>query len=245
MKFNKLNTLLLLAPILILQLSGCGNRVYTKVAPTAHSAESVFQYEGPMMPEYRLGYGDVVEIKFFNNSQFNETVTVRPDGRISMERVGDILVADKTPNDLSETITDIYSKIIKSPEVTVIVRNFGGYQVYILGEVDKPGAIPMQRNMTVLQTLAQAGGQKPTASLKSIIVMRRAKNGEVVAKRIDLGGPSPLTVQSNDLFVQANDIIYVPKTFIANVNSFVEQATSGIIKPLDIYFQAAWYSRLR
>ncbi len=245
MKIKKQNILLLILPLLIFQMTGCGNRMHTKVTPNAQTTERVFQNERPMMPEYRLGYGDVVEIKFFNNSQFNETVTVRPDGRISMEKIGEMLVADKTPDELGKAITNVYSKIIKNPEVTVIVRNFGGYQVYILGEVEEPGAIAMQRNMTVLQTLAQAGGQKQGASLKSIMLMRRTNTGEVAAKRIDLSGPSPMSVQSNDAFVQANDIIYVPKTFIANVNSFVEQATSGIIKPLDIYFQAAWYSRWR
>lgn len=231
--------------MLISVFSGCGNRVHTKVTPAGQGADDSFPTAQPVIPEYRLGYGDVLEIKFFNNSQFNETVTVRPDGRISMEKIGEMMVADKTPDELSKAITNVYSKIIKNPEVTVIVRNFGGYQVYILGEVEEPGAIPMQRNMTVLQTLAQAGGQKQGASLKSIMLMRRTKTGEVAAKRVDLSGPSPMSVQTNDAFVQANDIIYVPKTFIANVNSFVEQATSGIIKPLDIYFQAAWYSRWR
>lgn len=229
--------------MLMLEITGCGNRMYTNVAPVSQSADALFADAAPIAPEYRLGYGDVIEIKFFNNSQFNETVSVRPDGRISMEKVGDILVADKTPNELSEIINSIYAKIIINPEVTVIVRNFGSYQVYVLGEVNKPGAIPMQRNLTVLQTLAHAGGQKESASLKSIILLRRMANGKVVGKRIDLSGPRANTVQLNDTFVHANDIIYVPKTFIANVNTFIDQATSGIIKPLDIYLQAAWYSR--
>jgi len=243
MKYARHLFSLLFFPVLMLEMTGCGNKMYTTVTPLAQRTEEHVTDAAPMTAEYRLGYGDVIEIKFFNNSQFNETVSVRPDGRISMEKVGDIVVADKTPNELSEVITSIYAKIIKNPEVTVIVRNFGSYQVYILGEVNKPGAIPMQRNLTVLQTLAHAGGQKESASLKSIILLRRLASGEVVGKRIDLSGPKANTVQLNDTFVHANDVIYVPKTFIANINAFIDQATSGIIKPLDIYLQAAWYSR--
>ena len=192
-------------------------------------------------PKYQLGFGDVIEVKFFNNERFNETLTVRPDGRISMQKVGDIPVAGLTPTQLSRLITKIYGKILKNPEVTVIVRNFGGYQVFILGEVNAPGAIPLQRNLTVIQTLAQAGGYKESANLRSVLIMRRNKDGTIDAKRVNLRAKSPEAILKNDLFVQAFDVIYVPKTFIANVNSFIDQAMSGLIQPLDVYLRAAWY----
>lgn len=195
------------------------------------------------LPEYRLGFGDLLEVKFFNNSQFNETVVVRPDGRISMEKVGDIHVAGKTPKELSEAITIAYAEIIKNPEVTVIVRNFGGYQVYVLGEVNVPGAYPIQQNMTILQALAKAGGQKDTANLKSILLLRRQLDGGIAANRIDLSVPSLEEINKNDRSVEAFDIIYVPKSFIANVNTFLNQAFSGLIPPLDIYLRAVWWAK--
>jgi polysaccharide export outer membrane protein len=197
------------------------------------------------LPDYRLGFSDVIDIKFFNDSEFNETVVVRPDGKISMQPVGDIKVTGMTPAELSEIIAETYSSIIKNPEVTVIVRSFGGYQVYVLGEVNSPGEFPIQRNLTVLQTIAQAGGQKESANMKSVLLMRRDKNGVITAKRVDLSGTSPGIMKKNDIFVEAYDIIYVPKTFIANVNMFVDQALSGIIKPLDIYMRVAWFYNLR
>ncbi|MFQ6103275.1 MAG: polysaccharide biosynthesis/export family protein [Candidatus Glassbacteria bacterium] len=78
------------------------------------------------VPEYRLGFGDVIEVKFFNNERFNETVKVRPDGRISMERMGEIFVTGLTPLELDSLITLKYSEFIQQPEVTVILREFGG-----------------------------------------------------------------------------------------------------------------------
>lgn len=194
-------------------------------------------------PEYRLGYGDVIEVKFFNNNQFNETLTVRPDGRISMQVVGDIQVSRMTPSELGDQISIHYGKIIKNPEVTVLVRNFGGNQVFVLGEVESPGAFVLQREMSIIQALAQAGGHKNTARLKSIMLIRRDRHGLISAKRVDLSGPTAETLQKNDQTLQALDIVYVPKTFIANVNTFLEQAFSGIISPLDIYLKMVWWYR--
>ena len=239
----------LISFILILSLffTSCAIRLHKKTQPQPEATESAEQEkekEGTRLlvtPRYQLGFGDVIEVKFFNNERFNETLTVRPDGRISMQKVGDIPVAGLTPTQLSKLITKIYGKILKNPEVTVIVRNFGGYQVFILGEVNSPGAIPLQRNLTVLQTLAQAGGYKETANLRSVLLMRRNKDGTIDAKRVNLRAKTPEAIMENDLLVEAFDIIYVPKTFIANVNTFVDQALAGVIKPLDIYLRATWY----
>jgi len=223
----------------------CAIRPHTRAKPASEISTIEPKPAAQASPEYRLGFGDVIEVKFFNNDQFNETLTVRPDSRISMQKVGDIPVAGMTPTELSKRITETYARIIKDPEVTVIVRNFGGYQVYVLGEVKTPGSFPVQRNMTILQALALAGGHKETATLKSILLMRRNPDGTVDARRIDLSNNSPEAIQKNDVYMEAFDIIYVPKTFIANVNTFLDQAFSGVIPPLDIYLRAAWWGQLR
>ena len=87
-------------------------------------------------PEYLLGFGDVIEIKFFRNTEFNETVTVRPDDRISLQKVGELEVSGMTPSQLDSVITAIYSEFVLEPEVTVIVRQFGGQNFYVLGKKD-------------------------------------------------------------------------------------------------------------
>jgi len=238
-----IKTLKIVILIFSLIIISCAIRPHTRAKTETEISKIEPKTEIQALPEYRLGFGDVIEVKFFNNDQFNETLTVRPDGRISMQKVGDIQVAGKTPPELSNLITKTYAKIIKNPEVTVIVRNFGGYQVYVLGEVKSPGAFPLQRNLTILQSLALAGGQKETAALKSILLMRRNNDGTVDARRIDLSDNSPEAIQKNDVYVEAFDIIYVPKTFIANVNTFLDQAFSGVIPPLDIYLRAVWWRR--
>ena len=207
------------------------------------------------LPEYRLGFGDELEIKFFNNQRFNETVTVRPDGRITMERIGDLYVTGMTPSQIDSLITVTYAEIIRDPEVTVFVRKFGSYQVYVLGEVAHPGGYPVERNMTIVQVLAVAGGVPYSAALSSVMILRQNRNEEIQALMIDISGylqgermmitmvDKEIEVSVNDFFIQPLDIVYVPKTPMASVVAFLEQVYAGLLPPVDVYLRALLWSR--
>ena len=239
---------------LLLGIYGCSSSSATRNAydrdlwlAQSNSASTV--------PEYQLGFGDVVEVKFFNNERFNETVTVRPDGRITMEKIGDIFVTGMTPSRLDSLITATYANIIREPDVTVIVRSFGGYQAYVLGEVASPGGYPIERDLTLVQLLAAAGGIKNTAALGSIMLLRQGKNKEVNALKIDISdyldgerinlemGEKAYSLSMNEFFIQPRDIVYVPKTALASTVAFLEQVYAGLIPPIDAYLRALLYSR--
>lgn len=203
----------------------------------ARRSEPVFS------PEYRLGFGDVVEIKFFNNERFNETVAVRPDGRITLEKMGDIPVTGMTPLQLDSIITATYAGFVRDPEVTVFVRQFGSYQVYVLGEVNLPGGYPIQKNMTIMQAVAVAGGTKETAKLGCVMILRRGEGESVNALKVDLASVikgANGVISLDDFYVQGQDVIYVPKTFIASASAFLKQVYDGLLPPVDIYLRAAW-----
>lgn len=185
--------------------------------------------------DYTLGYGDVVEVKFFNNEQYNETVAIRPDGKISLQRVGDILVVGMTTMQLTKIITDAYSEILINPEVTVIVREFGGQEFYVMGEVAKPGKYPISKGMTILRALATAGGAKNSAKLSSVILLRADKQHRAEATRINLDLASLRKQPRQDLPLKPFDVVYVPRTFIADVNNFISQYYDILLPPLDIW----------
>lgn len=200
--------------------------------------------EPEIIPEYRLGFGDVLDIRFFNNKQFNDSVTVRPDGRITMERIGDIYVAGMTPSELDSIITAAYARFIRRPDVTVIVRKFGGYKFYVLGEVNKPGGYPLQRETTILQALAAAGGPNNSAQLKSVFILRPGRNKKIVALKVDvteLMKGNGAKISKDMFYLQAKDVVYVPKTFISNVSLFLKQVYDGVLPPLDMYLRALWW----
>lgn len=197
-------------------------------------------------PEYQLGRGDVVEAKFFTNERFNETVTVRPDGRITLERVGDIYAAGMTPTALDSLITTAYASILHDPEVTVFVRQVGGDRVYVLGEVNAPGGYPVVRDMTVLQSIAAAGGTRRGARLGSVVVLREgAEDGVLLLdleKYLANGNGRPL---SADLQVQPHDIVYVPKTTFHSFNDYMVALWDGSLRPVELLLNAAAFGAFR
>jgi polysaccharide biosynthesis/export protein PslD len=190
------------------------------------------------MPEYRIGILDELEIRVRYHDRLNGVVKVRPDGRITLEDIGDVYVANMTPTELDTIITKAYSDLIHAPEVTVIVRSFASLSVYVLGEVRNPGAIELKPKMTVLQALAATSGPIRGAKMNSVMMLRRDTTGVLKAVRLDLKASAVKKAEYQDLFVQPEDIIFVPKTFIASVDEFLTQVYAGVLPPLDIYFRA-------
>lgn len=112
-------------------------------------------------PLYQIGAGDSLTIFVWRNAELSTSVTVRPDGRISVPLIEDLYVEGKTPSNLSREIETQLAVYIQDPLVTVIVGGFVGtfpQQVRIVGEASQPQAIPFRANMTVLDIVIQVGG---------------------------------------------------------------------------------------
>jgi protein involved in polysaccharide export with SLBB domain len=178
--------------------------------------------EGPAR-EYRINPGDQLELKFFYNAELNELVTVRPDGRISLQLVNEIKVAGLTPAELREQLKEIYSKDIDNPEIAVIVRTFSAQRVYVDGEVTKPGLVPLTDLMTTMQAISQAGGMKETARRDEVILIRVGEGNRAVSTMLNLELAIDGTDMKQDMQLASNDIIYVPRSHISNVNLWVDQ----------------------
>ncbi|MBN1479369.1 polysaccharide export protein [candidate division KSB1 bacterium] len=241
---------ILFAAVWLLNHTGCSTHTRLKYQQESYSQVEVSTAEtkkGSSNGVYTLGIDDVVEIKFFDNEQFNEVLRVRPDGRISLAKVGDIFVHGLTPVQLDSIITSCYAKIIQTPDVTVIVREFGTRQIFVLGQVNAPGGYPVDRNMTLLHILAAAGGLKDTAEPRSIMILRRKSRSVLAAYKIDVTQTFKQTqydAMNADPFVYSMDIIYVPKTYIASASTFLRQIYDILLPPFDVYLRALWYSEL-
>ena len=126
----------------------------TACTPAVKSPAPLSQHSTQTSPyleqEYRIQVGDQLDIKFFYNPELNEQVTVRPDGRISLQLVHEVMTAGLTPAELTGLLTKKYAAELKKPEVTVIVRSSGGHKIYVDGEVAKPGMFSLMGFTTVL-----------------------------------------------------------------------------------------------
>lgn len=193
----------------------------------AGCAQKVPKNPPPQAPElaggapYVLKAGDVLDIRFYKTPELNVEVPIRSDGKISLELLGDVPAGGLQPAELAKDITQRYSKELTSPRVTVIVRSFGG-QVYVGGEVKDPKMVPFIKGMTALQAIDTSGGFANTARLTHVVLIR-LEGDHYVGHTLPLKQVLTGDDTSVDVPLQPFDIVYVPRSRIANVNLFVEQ----------------------
>jgi protein involved in polysaccharide export with SLBB domain len=205
---------------------------------TRYSAEGLAKAQASAVTEeYRIQPGDQLDIKFFYNPELNEQLVVRPDGRISLQLVNELMAAGMTPGQLTEKLRGSYSGELKQPEVAVIVRTFNDQRVYVDGEVSRPGLVTLPGRTTVLQSIAQAGGMKETAGLDEVIIIR--KNGQAKPQILEVNLEDAIdgTDLSQDIALMPHDIVLVPRSGVANVNVWVDQY---IRRNIPIPFGIGW-----
>ena len=169
--------------------------------------------------EYKIGSGDALSVKFFYTAELNEDVVVRPDGRISLQLVGEVVVGGRTPDEVSQELRDRYAGFLSQPNVAVIVRGFGSQKAFVGGEVKQPTMIPIDGRMTLADAVFSAGGALDTAAMSSVILIRKGE-GEREVYRVDLSGA--LAGEDPIPVLRAYDVVYVPKSFIAEVGMYVD-----------------------
>jgi polysaccharide export outer membrane protein len=124
---------------------------------------------------FALGVADVIRVNVWKNTDLSQTVTVGPDGFVSLPLLGDVHVAGMTANQLAQSLSSRLNAYVVSAEVTVSVVEIRSRQVYVMGQVAKPGEYSLVAPITVLQLIAQAGGLNTFAKRKEIFVLRGTK----------------------------------------------------------------------
>ncbi len=209
--------------VIVLTFMGCTPNRVANPTPVDQMDQQARTY-AQKPKEYVIEVGDTLDIKFVYNTELNElAVPVRPDGRISLQLVPDVKAAGETPSQLRKTLTERYSTELKKPEIAVIVRSFGGQKVFVDGEVVFPGPIDYRGRMTIFQAIAQARGTRETARMTNVIVIRKDFEGKPMAANIDLTKVISGKDFSQDIQLMPYDIVYVPKSNIANWLKFVDE----------------------
>jgi protein involved in polysaccharide export with SLBB domain len=191
--------------------------------------QSEMNLESPSSPpKVTLGPGDGIDFKFFYNPELNDTQTIRPDGKIVLQLVGEVTAQGKTPAELQDDLKRLYAPQLKNPEIAVIVRSQVDRRIYVGGEVKKPGLIPLPGRLTALEAIMEAGGFDPRTACASNVVLIRHKDGKRYGATINfdeaLDGKG-----GNPVYLEPNDIVYVPRTTIAKVNQWIDQYINKIV----------------
>ncbi len=158
--------------------------------------------------EYRLGPGDKLRVEVYGEPQLSQSLQVRPDGRITMPLIGDLRAVAQTPAQLRDVIGTSLKEYITNPVVTVIVQEAVAAQVYVIGEVSRPGVQVMQGPLTVLQALAQAGGLKEFADKNDIRILRKGPTG--LTQTVGFNYKESMKGRQEPVLLQPGDTVVVP-----------------------------------
>ena len=160
---------------------------------------------------YRLQPGDVIDVQFRYTPEFNQTVTVQPDGYIALEIGGDLKVAGFTVEEARQAILRQANKRLQDPVATIVLKEFQKPYFVVSGEVAQPGKIEMRQKVTALQAIMLAGGMKETAKSSQVIVFRKINSDLAEVKVLNLKSINRTSDLENDLTLQAGDMVYVPR----------------------------------
>ena len=164
----------------------------------------------PLVSDYIIGPEDVLAVNVWKEPEVSRTLPVRPDGKISLPLVGDLLASGRTPAELQSDIKQQLRTYFTSPEVTVLVQEAKSHKFNIVGEINKPGSYVLSNSMTVLDAIAVAGGLKDFAKASKIYVLRVSPDGSRLRlpfnyKKVIQGGDLKQNVE-----LATRDTIVVP-----------------------------------
>jgi protein involved in polysaccharide export with SLBB domain len=208
---------------LICAVLGCSNRI--TVPPLGPGDAADVTRTGRAFPQarYRVEPGDVLQIRFPLHADMKQQVVVQPDGRIDVAEIGELAVGALTPQDIEKVLRERSQERLReaSPEVSIV--SFAPRSVYVTGEVGKPGVVPYRKGLSPLQAVVQAGGFLPTACLSCVVVVRADESGSSFASRqLDLE-QAVMAGEPETLSLAPRDVIYVPRTSIAETDLMVDQ----------------------
>ncbi len=190
-------------------LVGCGS---TKDVTTTGQVNT--NNQTVLIDQYKIGVDDQVQVNVWKNPDLSITVPVRPDGRISVPLIGEVIAGGKTPVEVAADITQQLSGFIKDPQVAVILTDLRSHEflsrVRVTGAVRAPRSFPFRQGMSVLDVVLEAGGLDEFASGNSARLYRKS-GGKVTTIRIRLEDILDDGDMKTNLAIQPGDILSIPE----------------------------------
>ncbi len=219
---------------LLITLGGCSSSNHQRVekeefagnapvlSPEQCEANAELQEASYREDGYRIQPNDKLSVDFYLNSEFNDTVTVSPDGKIVLRMVGPIKATGLTADQLAEKIDDAYKNELRNPGAVVHLQNTPARRIYIQGEVAHPGSFQMQPGMTAVQAIAMAGGMTPDAGNGAVLI-RRDACGIPAGSKIKLASAMKNPSEGDDVTLMPRDVVVIPRSTIADMDLWVKQ----------------------
>jgi polysaccharide biosynthesis/export protein len=188
---------------------------------------------GERHPLYRLAKSDILELNFTFSPEFNQSLTIPPDGFVTLRGAGLIRAEGLTVAEFQRAIAQSYSGILHDPEITVTLKDFEKPFFLASGEVSRPGKYELRGDMTVSEAVAIAGGFTQQARHSQVVLFRRVALDVAEAHLIDVKKMLTSHNLSEDWHLRPGDFIYVPQSRISKIRKFVPaSSTNWYLNPL-------------
>jgi polysaccharide export outer membrane protein len=199
----------------------------TSPAPTQTAAK--FQER---RPRYKISAGDTFEVNFELSPEFNQTVTVQPDGFITLRGIGDVHVAGEKVPELTDTLRQSYAKILNDPQISVVLKDFEKPYFVADGQVGKPGKYELRGETTVTQAIAVAGGFTDSSKHSQVLLFRRVDDQWTEARIVNVKKMEKSGKLTEDAVLHPGDMLFVPKNTFSKIQKFIPNASVGSYIPL-------------
>ena len=183
---------------------------------------------GERRPFYRLRKSDTVEVSFTFAPEFNQTVSVQPDGFIALRGAGNLLAEGQTPAELSEAIRKVYAGTLHDPEVTVTLKDFDKPYFIASGEVVHPGKYELRSDTTVTEAVAIAGGFTGQARHSQVVLFRRVSEQLFEAHLLNVKKLLKTKRLDEDAHLRPGDLVFVPQNTISKMRKYLPLPNLGM-----------------
>jgi polysaccharide export outer membrane protein len=179
-------------------------------------------------PRYTLRAGDVLELQYRYTPEFNQTVTVLPDGYVNLNLVGDVRVSDLTVAQAHDLIVEKASARLNAPELNLVLKQFQQPYIVVAGEVNKSGKIDLRDNTTAMQAVLLSGGFLPSAQTSQVLVFRKINGDTAEIKVLNLGKLRKTSDLEHDLMLESGDMLFVPRDKLERVSRYIKILNIGM-----------------
>ena len=174
-------------------------------------------------PEYRLYPGDQIDVTVLSAPELNRSVTVQPDGRISVPLLPPLMAADRPIPQVEAALSAGYASQLVRPQVSISLRQATPLRVFVGGEVERPGIYDMPGDIDALQAIIMAGGFRTSGNAGEVIVIRRGPGGRPMARVANLSQAVRNPGLADAVPLRRFDVVVVPRKAISNLALFVQQ----------------------
>lgn len=202
----------------------CAIALFALVVPPALRADEQLHRR----PIYTLHVGDVIVLNYRYTPEFNQTVTVQPDGCVNLNIVGSIGVAGLSIDDARAQIVQKASSRLNKPELTITLQQFEHPYVVVAGEVERPGKFDLRENMTALQAVMLAGGFKDSARDTHVLLFRRINADQAEVRKLDLHNVKKNADLERDAELEPGDMLLVTRNRMEHVARFMKATNLGV-----------------